>query len=156
NGGSAHRRQGPAQGPAGSGGGGAAQRDAVRGGHRLLRRRAREPAAGRSGHHVPLSGIVGRRGAAFPEFRPRASGRTNRQVAQIVVRTLDRRGGTAYPGAGGVAEGEAMTEAEWLNCTNPRTMLEFLKGRARERKLRLFACACCRRVWHLMDAQESQ
>jgi hypothetical protein len=37
-----------------------------------------------------------------------------------------------------------MTEAEWQECTDPLKMLEFLKGRASQRKLRLFACACCR------------
>src|SRR3954452_11775800 len=33
-------------------------------------------------------------------------------------------------------------------------MLEFLRETefARERKLRLFAAACCRRAWHLLDA----
>jgi hypothetical protein len=40
-----------------------------------------------------------------------------------------------------------MTEAEWLACDDPRSLLEFLRGRTSARKLRLFACACCRRVW---------
>jgi hypothetical protein len=31
-----------------------------------------------------------------------------------------------------------MTEAEWLACADPEKMLEFLRGRASERKLRLF------------------
>lgn len=45
-----------------------------------------------------------------------------------------------------------MTEAEWLACTNPRPMLEFLRGKASERKLRLFSCACCRLVWHILPS----
>src|SRR5438093_6093147 len=49
-----------------------------------------------------------------------------------------------------------VTEAEWLGCTDPDSMLEFLRGRASERKLRLFACACCRRIWHLMPEERSR
>jgi hypothetical protein len=40
-----------------------------------------------------------------------------------------------------------VTEAEWLAAINPQPMLEFIRGRASERKLRLFACACCRRIF---------
>jgi hypothetical protein len=49
-----------------------------------------------------------------------------------------------------------MTEAEWLACEDPEKMLEFLKGKASDRKVRLFGCACCRRIWHLMKHTESQ
>lgn len=42
-----------------------------------------------------------------------------------------------------------MSDAEWLACTDPLMMVEFLRGRSSERKLRLFASACCRRIVHL-------
>jgi hypothetical protein len=45
-----------------------------------------------------------------------------------------------------------MTEAEWLASTNPEALLAFLRRRPPQRKLRLFACACCRQVWdRLLD-----
>src|SRR4051794_36088693 len=51
-----------------------------------------------------------------------------------------------------------MNEADWLNSTDPQPMLEFLRtsGKASERKLELFAAACCRRVWHLLFDQRSR
>ena len=43
-----------------------------------------------------------------------------------------------------------MTEAEWLTATNPEPMLNYLRGKASSRRLRLLAVACCRRVWHVL------
>ena len=47
-------------------------------------------------------------------------------------------------------------EATWRGATDPRPMLEFLRGRASRRKLRLFACGCCRHLWHLLPEAGSR
>jgi len=49
-----------------------------------------------------------------------------------------------------------MTEAEWLACTDPEMMLKFLRGRASERKPRLFAVACCRLFSDSFTAERSR
>jgi hypothetical protein len=51
-----------------------------------------------------------------------------------------------------------MTEAEWLTSDNVYQMVGFLlsPGRAVERKLRLFACGCCRRHWGLLGDARSR
>jgi hypothetical protein len=45
-----------------------------------------------------------------------------------------------------------MTEQEWERSTDPQAMLVFVQGAglASERQLRLFACACCRRIWPVL------
>ncbi len=50
-----------------------------------------------------------------------------------------------------------MTEAEWLKGSNPSRMLYFLMdNQPSQRKQRLFGCACCRRIWHLLTDQRSR
>jgi hypothetical protein len=48
-----------------------------------------------------------------------------------------------------------MTEAEWLECTDPERMLAFLESKVSSRKRRLFGCACVRRVWRLLRDSRS-
>ena len=42
-----------------------------------------------------------------------------------------------------------MTETEWLATTDPQLMLDHLGDLASRRKLQLFSCACCRRLYGL-------
>jgi hypothetical protein len=44
-----------------------------------------------------------------------------------------------------------MTEAEWLACKDPGQMVAYLEAGASERALLLLCCACCRRLWHLLE-----
>ncbi len=61
-----------------------------------------------------------------------------------------------YSGPADRMKGDAMTEADWNTCTDPKLMLEFLRHKASDRKLRLFACGCCRLVWHLLSEEGSR
>ncbi len=59
-----------------------------------------------------------------------------------------------------------MTEGEWFACVRPGSMLRSLIARwlARQKRgaevdferLRLFACACCRRAWDILDQEHRQ
>ena len=63
-----------------------------------------------------------------------------------------------------------MTETEWLASEDPAAMLAALEGarktdpvpphlvdyKVSDRKLRLFACSCCRQVWHLLTDPRSR
>ena len=48
-----------------------------------------------------------------------------------------------------------MTEPEWVKSTDTWAMLEVTPDRlGTERKLRLFACACCRRIWERLSSPD--
>lgn len=48
-----------------------------------------------------------------------------------------------------------MTEAEWQQCKKPEAMLKALV-KASERKLRLFAVACCYHIWQYITSERSR
>jgi hypothetical protein len=56
-----------------------------------------------------------------------------------------------------MAKTVTMTEQDWLEGANPARMVSFLRERrVGDRKLRLFGCACCRRVWSLLPDDASR
>jgi hypothetical protein len=48
----------------------------------------------------------------------------------------------------------AMQSLLWLACTDPAPMFNWLDEGTSERKLRLFACACCRQIWDPLPEAE--
>jgi hypothetical protein len=44
-------------------------------------------------------------------------------------------------------------EKEWLSGTDPQALVRFIRSRAGHRKPRLFAAACCRRLWHVLEEE---
>jgi hypothetical protein len=51
---------------------------------------------------------------------------------------------------------EAMTEAEWLGCMEPRTMLTHLGTKAGARKVRLYACAFANHLSRFLHDERSR
>jgi hypothetical protein len=49
-----------------------------------------------------------------------------------------------------------MTEVEWLACNDSMRMLDFLRASASDRKMRLFACACCWRLESMLPEKARQ
>jgi hypothetical protein len=51
-----------------------------------------------------------------------------------------------------------MNESDWANCREPQKMLDFVRerGLASDRKFRLFACACVRRICPLLTDERSR
>jgi hypothetical protein len=91
---------------------------------------------------------------------PRRRHLIRRGNGELINDTLQVVGGRGLLilGLGGTGD---MTEAQWLTSTDSAAMLRSLVGRysAQARrgetpdfeKLRLFACACLRRIWNLLD-----
>lgn len=49
-----------------------------------------------------------------------------------------------------------MTESEWLACANPVRLLAALNRPPGDRKLLLYAVACCRLLWGVLERNGSR
>jgi hypothetical protein len=49
-----------------------------------------------------------------------------------------------------------LTETDWRKCDDLEAMLSFLQHQASDRRLRLFACACCRALWPVLADERAR
>src|SRR5262245_42598612 len=49
----------------------------------------------------------------------------------------------------------SMNEQDWRTCNDPKRMLDFLRSKSTDRKLRLFTCGFFRTFWHRKIDEES-
>ena len=98
--------------------------------------------------------MLGRRNIVLPENRraKRNTG-TKSRVAVVVMNRKEPRACTQrrIGHAGDGSRGRTMTEAEWLACDDPALGLRWKGDGFSDRKLRLFACACVRGAYPLIQ-----
>src|SRR5690348_13013994 len=51
---------------------------------------------------------------------------------------------------------DEMTEERWLETNTARELIDYVAERVSDRKLRLFACAACRRILSVMQYEASR
>jgi hypothetical protein len=49
-----------------------------------------------------------------------------------------------------------MTQSLWLACKDPAVMLDALKAQSGSLKMKVFCCACCRRLWDVISDERSR
>jgi hypothetical protein len=55
-----------------------------------------------------------------------------------------------------ICDGHEATRVEWESGVDPDRLLSIVRGQASDRKLRLFACACCRRFVDQLDHEHDR
>jgi hypothetical protein len=56
----------------------------------------------------------------------------------------------------GTSGEKTVTEAEWLACTNPEPMLDYLEDKVSARRFRLYHCAVLRTCWSVLEPFQQQ